>query len=76
MSSTEHQLRSTTGTTEILLSTGDCYRVNGEPKEIERMILDAARGSLLQLAWLTEAGTGRDLAVNPEHVAALRAIGT
>ena len=41
-----------------------------------RMILDAARGSLLQLAWLIEADTGRKLAVNPEHVAALRAMGT
>ena len=74
MSSGEDQLRPTTGTTEILLATGDSYRVDGEPKEVERMILDAARGSLLQLAWLIEAGTGRQLAVNPEHVAALRAM--
>jgi hypothetical protein len=76
MSSSEDQLRPTTGTTEILLTTGDCYRVDGDAKEVERMILDAARGSLLQLAWLIEADTGRKLAVNPEHVAALRAMGT
>ena len=37
------------------------------------MILDAARGSIMQLAWFIEAETGGDLAVNPEHVVALRA---
>jgi hypothetical protein len=36
------------------------------------VILDAARGSIMQLAWLTEAHTGVDLAVNPQHVVALR----
>jgi hypothetical protein len=40
------------------------------------MILDAARGSIMQLAWLVEAGTGDDLAINPEHVVALRPVGT
>jgi hypothetical protein len=37
------------------------------------MILDAARGSIMQLAWLSEADTGAHLAVNPEHVVVLRA---
>jgi hypothetical protein len=37
------------------------------------MILDAARGSIMQLARLVEAETGAELAVNPEHVVMLRA---
>ena len=53
--------------------TGDRYRVDGEAKHVERTILDAARGSLMQLAWLVDADTGADLAVNPEHVVILRA---
>jgi hypothetical protein len=76
MSSSEDQLRTSTSTTEIRLTTGDCYRVEGNIKDIERMILDAARGSIMQLAWLVEAGTGDDLAVNPEHVVSLRPVGT
>jgi hypothetical protein len=73
MSSSEGQLPPTTSTTEILVVTGDRYRVEGELKDIERTILDAARGSLMQLAWFTEAEIGADLAVNPEHVVVLRA---
>jgi hypothetical protein len=62
--------------TEILLVTGERYRVEGDVRHVERKILDAARGSLMQLAWVTEADTGLDVAVNPEHVVALRAAGT
>jgi hypothetical protein len=76
MSSSEDQLQPTSSTTELLIATGDRYRVEGDPKEVERKILDAARGSLLQLAWLIEADTGRELAINPEHVVALRTAST
>jgi hypothetical protein len=76
MSSSEDQLRPTTSMTEIRLTTGDCYRVEGSLKEVERKILDAARGSIMQLAWLIEADTGSDLAVNPEHVVVLRPVAT
>jgi hypothetical protein len=72
MSLSERPLQPTTTRTEILLVTGERYRVEGDVKYIERMILDAARGSIMQLAWFIEADTGRDLAVNPEHVVALR----
>lgn len=60
--------------TELLVVTGDRYRVQGGVKEVERAILDAARGSLMQLAWLIEAETGDDLAVNPDHVVTLRVV--
>ena len=63
-----------TSTTEIALSTGDRYRVETDIKDVERIILDAARGSIMQLAWLTQADTGEDIAVNPEHVVTLKAV--
>jgi hypothetical protein len=61
--------------TEITVIGGDKYRVEGEAKEIEALILDAARGSLMELAWLTEAETGERLAVNPAHIVLLRTVG-
>jgi hypothetical protein len=75
MSSSETPVRPTTSTTEIAVSTGDRHRVEGTVKEVEGVILDAARGSIMQLAWLVEADTGADLAVNPVHVVTLRALG-
>ena len=76
MSSGERPLQPATRTTEIAVLTGDRYRVEGDAKHVERIILDAARGSIMQLAWLTEAETGEDLAINPEHVVMLRAAGS
>jgi hypothetical protein len=75
MSSSEDQPESATPTTEITVVTGDRYQVEGEAVDVERSILDAARGSIMQLAWLIEAKTRDDLAVNPEHVVMLRAAG-
>ena len=72
MSSSEGQLQPTTSTTEIIVVTGDRYRIEGDAKDVERIILDAARGSIMQLAWLTESETRSALAVNPEHVVVLR----
>jgi hypothetical protein len=63
-----------TAITEITVLTGDRFRVDGEAKNVERQILDAARGSIMQLAWLTDAVTGEPLAVNPECVVMLRAL--
>ena len=60
--------------TEIIVLGGERYRVEGEAKAVERLILDAARGSIMQLAWLTDAQTGESLAVNPECVVMLRPI--
>lgn len=60
-------------TTEITLMTGDRFRVEGDIKNVELVILNAARGAILELAWLTEADSQDDVAVNPDHVVALRA---
>ena len=73
MSLSEGQLHPTTSTTQIIVVTGEQYRVEGDVKHVERIILDAARGSIMQFAWLTESETRDDLALNPEHVVALRA---
>jgi hypothetical protein len=72
MRSSDPSPKSVIQTTEITLSTGDRHRVEGDAKHVERIIVDAARGSIMQLAWLTEAETGADLAINPEHVVMLR----
>lgn len=60
-------------TTEIVLSSGDRHRVEGNPEDIERLILDAARGSIMELAWMVDAESGERIGVNPEHVVMLRA---
>jgi len=61
-------------TTEITVLGGDRYRVEGDPRQVERVILDAARGSLMELAWLVESDTGVRLGINPESVVILRGI--
>jgi len=64
-----------TSLTEITLLTGDRYTVEGDAAEVERAILDAARGSIMELAWLVEAETQTRLGVNPESVVTLRTAG-
>ena len=59
-------------TTEILLVTGDRYEVDGDLDTVEATIVGAARGSIMALAGLTEATDGEPLAINPDHVVALR----
>ncbi len=61
-------------TTEITVLGGDRYRVEGDAREVETHILNAARGSIMQFAWLIEAETGERIGVNPEHVVMLRAV--
>ena len=63
-----------TSITEITFVTGERCSVEGEAKDVERRIVDAARGSIMQLAWLTDAHAGEPLAINPECVVMLRAL--
>lgn len=53
---------------------GERFAIGGEPLDVEKTIVAAARGSIMQLAWLEEAESGRSVAVNPAHVASLRAV--
>jgi hypothetical protein len=62
-----------TPTTEITLSGGERLRVEGDAEQVQALILSAARGSLMELAWMTEAETGARIGVNPDHVLLLRA---
>ena len=59
--------------TEITVLSGERFRVAGEARDVERAILDAARGSIMQFAWLTDAQTGEPVGINPESVVMLRA---
>ena len=60
--------------TEITLLGGERHHVDGDVKEVERLILDAARGSIMQFAWLTDSKTAEPVGVNPEYVMTLRAL--
>jgi len=60
-------------TTEITVVGGKAYKVEGDARDVERAILDAARGSIMQFAWLLDVDSGDRIAVNPDHVVALRA---
>ncbi|MBV9309228.1 MAG: hypothetical protein JOZ73_00250 [Solirubrobacterales bacterium] len=60
--------------TEIVLVDGTRCRVEGDVKEVEERILDAARGSLMRLAWLTASESGEQIAFNPEYVVMLRGV--
>jgi hypothetical protein len=59
-------------TTEVTVLGGERFRVRGDPEDVERAVLDAARGSIMELVWLVEAESGERIAVNPEHVVMLR----
>jgi hypothetical protein len=63
-----------TSITEITIVGGDRLQVEGEAKQIESQILAAARGSILEFAWMTEANTGQRVGINPDQVLMLRAL--
>jgi hypothetical protein len=60
--------------TEVVLVGGERLRVEGDARQVEAAILSAARGSLMELAWMTEAETGRPIGINPDHVLMLRVL--
>ncbi len=62
--------------TEITLLGGELHRVDGHVKEVEQLILNAARGSIMQFAWFTDAQTAEPVGINPEHVMTLRVAGS
>jgi hypothetical protein len=57
--------------TTVVVVTGERYEVDGSPADVETSIVAASRGSIMQLAWVTEAGSGRSIAINPLHVVAI-----
>ncbi|HEY1566511.1 MAG TPA: hypothetical protein VGF68_05815 [Solirubrobacteraceae bacterium] len=60
--------------TEITLTGGERIRIDGDPRGVESAILAAARGSIMELAWMIDAQTGERVGINPEHVIMLREV--
>lgn len=60
--------------TEVTLTGGERLRIEGDSHQVEAAILSAARGSLMELAWMTEADSGQRVGVNPDHVLMLRSV--
>ena len=60
--------------TELTITGGERLRVEGDPHAVEAAILSAARGSIMELAWMTEADSGQRIGINPDHVLMLRAV--
>ena len=58
--------------TEITLVQGAPVVVQGDVRAAARMAASTARGSIPELVWLTELGRNEPVALNPEHVVALR----
>jgi uncharacterized protein YlzI (FlbEa/FlbD family) len=56
----------------MTLVNGERYEVQGSVEQVEATIVAASRGSIMQLAWLTELG-GQKVGVNPTSVVTLRA---
>ena len=55
--------------------SGEKLRVEETAQTLESAILGAARGSIMELAWITDAETGEKIGINPEYVVMLRALG-
>ena len=62
--------------TEITLTGGERITINSGAEVVEAAILAAARGSIMELAWMTDARTGQRMGVNPDHVIMLRELAT
>jgi hypothetical protein len=60
--------------TEVTLVTGQRYEIAGSPEEVEHAIIAASRGSIMQLAWLTERGSEAAIGINPACIASLRTL--
>jgi hypothetical protein len=62
--------------TEIILTGGERITIDGDAHVVEAGIVSAARGSIMELAWLIDAKTGQRVGINPDHVLLLRELST
>lgn len=62
--------------TEIVLAGGERITTQEPTKVVEAAILSAARGSIMELAWVMDARTGERVGINPDHVVTLRELTT
>ena len=63
-------------TTEVTLQTGERLLVQGSVDAVEKTVVAASRGSIMQLAWLIESTGGERVGINPTAVVSLRNGGT
>jgi hypothetical protein len=61
---------------EITLTGGARVRIDGDARTVESTILSAARGSIMELAWMIDAETGQRIGINPDHVLIVRELDT
>ncbi len=61
-------------TTELTLVTGDRYEIAGSIEDVEAALIAASRGSIMQLAWLTERGSDYAIGINPAAIVSLRGL--
>lgn len=62
--------------TEITLTGGERITIDGDAQVVEARIVSAARGSIMELAWLIDAQTGQRVGINPDHVLMVRELDT
>jgi hypothetical protein len=65
-----------TSTTEITVVTGDATASTETPSTSNRSSSTRRAVPIMEFAWLVDAETGEDLAVSPERVVILRAVGS
>jgi len=56
----------------MTLVTGERLHITGTVEEVESTIIAASRGSIMQLAWLTDRASGEKIGINPTSVVSLR----
>ncbi len=61
-------------TTELTLVTGERYEIAGSIEDVESALIAASRGSIMQLAWLTERASEAAVGINPACIVSLRAL--
>jgi hypothetical protein len=59
-------------TTRLLLATGEKLEVEGESRDVDKRLQNAARSSPGTLAWMHDKVSDEEIAVNPAHVVTLR----
>ena len=56
------------------MSTRDTLEVAGSLQDVEKLLQNASRSSPGTLAWLTEAGSGTAVGVNPAQVVTVTSV--
>jgi hypothetical protein len=59
--------------TQITLVTGERCVVRGLLTDVEATVIAASRGSIMQLAWMTETASEESIGINPACIVSLRA---